>query len=415
MKNERVTITKTFDISGAGKAYSCAWGPAKIPPLRPTWAEIDVRSFKRNIKKIKKYLGPRTKLIAVVKANAHGHGADCLAEAALNNGAWALGVSSIEEGITLRERGIKGKILILGSIYPLENLKTAAHYRLVPTISSLGGLTAYSKLANRLKRRLPFHLKIDTGMGRIGVTPATAPALFERIVSKKEIVMEGLYTHFAAADCDEKFTAVQMKKFMGTVKAARVSGLKFIAHASNSAALFKHKDYQLDAVRPGISIYGLKPFAGTEKFIKLDPVMSLKTKIVFLKRVPAGTTVSYGASFITKKRSVIATLPVGYADGFNRLLSGIGEVLVRGVRCPVAGRVTMDMTMIDVTKVPGVSVGDEVVLIGRQPRLIPASSSGKGGHGFESITAEDIAEKTGAINYEVTCSVSSRVPRVLIN
>ncbi len=400
MRTDKSSSTRTASFVGGGKTHSCVWQPFATPLLRPTWAEIDRQAFKKNIHKIKNYLRPRTKLIAVVKANAYGHMAVQLSETALKNGAWALGVSSIEEGISLRQSGIKGRILILGSIFPLENLKAAAEYNLVPTISSLGGLTALSKLATHLKRRLSFHLKVDTGMGRIGVSPSTAPSLLERIASKKEVLMEGMYTHFAAADCDEKFTRLQMKKFLAVVKVARSLGLKFTAHAANSAALFRHRDFQLDAVRPGVSLYGLKPFRGSEKTVKLEPVMSIKTKIVFLKRVPAGTTISYGATFSAKRRSVIATLPVGYADGFNRLLSNKGEVLIRGIRCPVAGRVTMDMVMADVTKVPGVSIGDEAVIIGRQ--------------GGEAITVEEMAEKIGTINYEVTCAVGARVPRVLI-
>ena len=401
MRTDKASSTRTASFVGGGKTHSCVWQPSATPLLRPTWAEIDLPAFKNNIKKIKNRLKRRTKLIAVVKANAYGHMAVQISETALKNGAWALGVSSIEEGISLRENGIKGRILILGSIFPLENLKAAAEYGLVPTISSLGGLTALSKLALRLKKRLPFHLKIDTGMGRIGVSPSTAPALFERIAAKKEIFMEGMYTHFSAADCDERFTTRQMKKFMEAVRTARALGLKFTAHSANSAALFRHRDFQLDAVRPGVSLYGLKPFKGSEKIAKLAPVMSLKTKIVFLKRVPADSTISYGATYTTKRRSVIATLPIGYADGYSRLLSNKGEVLVRGIRCPVAGRVTMDMIMTDVTKVRGVSIGDEAVLIGRQ--------------GSERITAEEIAEKTSTINYEVTCSISSRVPRVVKN
>jgi len=400
MRKDTASDTQSSGITGGGKIHSCSWEPAKTSVLRPTWAEIDSRAFKKNFIKIQGHLKPRAEIIAVVKANSYGHLASRLSAIALKNGAWALGVSSIEEGITLRDSGIKGKILILGSIFPLENLKAAAEHNLIPTISSLWGLTALSRLAARLERRLSFHLKIDTGMGRIGVSPSTAPALFERIASKKEILMEGVYTHFACADCDERFTAQQMNKFRGAVKAARTLGLKFKAHAANSAALFKHRDFQLDAVRPGVSLYGLTPFKGSEKFIELEPVMSFKTRIVFLKRVTAGATVSYGASFIAKRRSVIATLPVGYADGYNRLLSNKGEVLVRGMRCPVAGRVTMDMMMIDVTKVPGAAIGDEAVLIGSQ--------------GAEKITAEEIADSTGTINYEVTCAVSSRVPRMIV-
>jgi alanine racemase len=400
MRIEKSIGAKSANITTGGKPFACLWGNAKTPVLRPAWAEIDLKSFKTNLRKIQSFIKPRTKIIAVVKANAYGHMALPLSETALRHGAWALGVSSIEEGIALREGGIKGRILILGSIFPLENLRVAAEYNLVPTISSLGGLAALSRVALKLKKKLPFHLKVDTGMGRIGVSTFTAPALLERVASKKEVVMEGIYTHFSAADCDERVTRLQMKKFAETIKIAKALGLKFIAHASNSAALIKHKDFQLDAVRPGVSLYGLFPFKGAEKLIKLSPVLSLKTKIVFLKRLPKGSPVSYGGTFVTKKRSVIATLPIGYADGFNRLLSNKGEVLIRGERCPVIGRVTMDMTMVDVTRLSGAAIGDEVVVIGSQ--------------GGKKITAEEIADKLGTINYEITCNISSRIPRVII-
>ncbi len=386
--------------------------PAPVPSVepqtmlyRPTWVEINVHSFQANLRAVKAFLkrGKRavTGIVAVVKANAYGHMALPLAKAALKEGVAALGVSSIEEGIALRRGGIKGKILILGSIYPLENLAIAAQYDLTPTISSAQGLAQLVRIASRTGRRLPFHLKVDTGMGRIGVTAASAAGIIEKIVSRKEVICEGVYMHFACAASDERFTRMQLEQFGQVVRAAKRRGLKCVVHAANSAALLVCPKAHFDWVRPGIMLYGLPPFKGAEKKIALKPVLSWKTRIVFLKRVPAKTPLSYDSTYTTGKQSVIATLPVGYADGYPRSLSNKGEVLVSGKRCPVVGRVTMDMIMVDVTGVQGAAIGGEAVLIGQQ--------------GAESITAEEFAAWAGTIHYEAACAISYRVPRVLLH
>lgn len=382
------------------KLLTGRWSAAPHGLLRPTWAEIDGRAFKKNIAAIAACLKRSTKIIAVVKANAYGHMAAPLSAIAGKRGVAMLGVSSIEEGISLREDGIKAPILILGSIFPLENLAVAVQHKLIPTISSLQGLAALARLAKQRRATLPFHLKVDTGMGRVGVTPATALRILDRVAVTPGVKLEGVYMHFSAADADPAWTAHQIKKFLPVVEYGHGLGLRFAAHAANSAALCRHPEYQLDMVRPGITLYGLEPFEGAAKKLKLSPVLSWKTRIVFLKRVAKGTPVSYGGTFKTKRFSVIATLPVGYADGYNRLLSNRGAVLVGGKRCPVVGRVTMDMIMVDVTDVKGVEPGAEAVLIGTQ--------------GKERITAEEIACWCGTINYEVTCGISSRVPRIVV-
>jgi alanine racemase len=238
-------------------------------------------------------------------------------------------------------------------------------------------------------------------MGRVGALPEAAYQIIQKIAQTPEISMTGMYTHFAVADTDPVYTQKQLDSFMKVVKHARTNfGLKFLAHAANSAALFRNKKTHLDMVRPGISLYGLSPFKFAERFMTLKPVLSWKSRIIFMKRVPAGYSISYGRTYVTNRASVIATIPVGYADGYNRLLSNKGDVLVRGKRCPIAGRVTMDMTMIDVTGVKGVSLGDEVVLIGAQ--------------GKEQIKADELAKIQDTINYEVTCAISPRVPRIVV-
>jgi alanine racemase len=323
-----------------------------------------------------------------------------LSRIAATSGVSVFGVSSLEEGIALREGGIDGNILILGSIYPLENLAAAADYRLIPTISSLNGLIELVRLAPRHSRPLPFHLKIDTGMGRIGVFPESARNILKKIASLNEVTMKGMYTHFATADCDARYARQQIKYFLSTVAYARQHGLKFTAHAASSAALLRYPQVHCDMVRPGLSLYGMQPFEGANKKVPHESVLSWKTKIAFLKKVPAGSSISYGRTFTTTCPSVIATLPVGYADGYRRDLSNKAAVLVRGQRCTVVGRVTMDMLMVDVTTVKGVSIGDEAVLIGSQ--------------GAAAITAEEMAQWAGTISYEITCGISARVPRIII-
>jgi len=369
--------------------------------FRQNWVEIDKSDFHFNLKKIKEYLAKDTKILTVIKANAYGHGGVALAKEAQKAGISWIGVSSLEEGIQFREAGIKTNVLVFETIYPPENLQVAVVHNLTPTISNMAGVSALEDLAVKLNKKINFHLSIDTGMGRNGAQCDSAPYLLQKIANTPEIAMTGMYTHFSVADTDPVFTRTQLEKFSKVVKYARsVLGLKFIAHAANSAALFRDKRTHLDMVRPGISLYGLSPFKNSERFIKLKPVLTWKTKITFLKRVPSGFCVSYGRTFVTNRASVIATIPVGYADGFRRILSNKGDVLVRGKRCPIAGRVTMDMTMIDVTGVKGVSLGDEVVLIGVQ--------------GKEQIKADELAKIEDTINYEVTCAISPRVPRIIV-
>ena len=385
-------------------AYSWQFTHSHEKILRPNYTVINTSAFSNNIKSIKKFLSKKTNkktgIIAVVKANAYGHGAVPLAKVAIKNGVAYLGVASIEEGISLRQEGIKAPILILGSIFPLENLQYAARYNLVPTISSLYGINSLVRLAKKLDRKLSFHLKVDVGMGRIGLSAQSACAVLKKIAERKEIVMDGLYTHFPCADNDITCTKVQFEKFLEVVKFAKSLKLKFNSHCANSSALLKVPQTALDLVRPGLLLYGLEPFEGAGKKISIKPVLSWKSAIVFLKRVRKATPISYGATFITKKSSIIATIPTGYADGYTRLLSGKAQVLVKGVKCPVVGRVTMDMIMADVSDVPGISIGDEVVLLGVQ--------------GTQEISAQEIAKHCDTINYEITCQISARVPRVFI-
>ncbi len=372
-----------------------------LPFLRPTWAEIDLAAFRNNFKEIKRKLTKGASLLPVVKADGYGHGMEEIARASLSCGAKLLGVVSIEEGILLRERGIRAPILILGSVYPLSNFTHILKYNLTPAICSREASRELSKIARRKKKRVKVHIKIDTGMGRIGVSAENAVDLVKKVIRLPGIIVEGIFTHLAAADSDYEFTMEQIGKFQSVIDELKRDNINIkYKHAANSTAVLRYSNAHFNLARPGISLYGLLPFAGAEKEIDLKPVMQLKTKIVFVKKVRKGTSISYGRTWKAERDSVIGTLPIGYADGYNRLLSNRGEVLIQGKRIPVVGRVCMDMCMVDVTSLPNVKVGEEVVLIGSQ--------------GKERITADEIAELIGTIGYEVVCGISRRVPRIYL-
>ncbi|MBI2788932.1 MAG: alanine racemase [Elusimicrobia bacterium] len=360
--------------------------------FRPTWAEIDLGALVGNLRLLRKRLGPRVKIMFVVKANAYGHDATLCALAAQKARAadW-LGVSSVEEGLALRSAGVALPILILGSLYPFESVLAAAAHDLTPSVASLESAKRVAEAALRLRRKINIHVKVDTGMGRIGLRPDAALALVRDLAGVKGIRVQGLYTHMAKAEDDRSFTKRQLKAFNGVVKALSREGLRPpLVHAANSSATLRHPEARFDLVRPGLAAYGLLD--------GFTPVLTLKSKLVYIKTAPKGATVSYGATWTAKRVSRIATLPIGYGDGYPRALSNRASVLVGGKRCPVVGRVTMDQTMIDVTGAPGARVGADAVLIGRQD----------GG----SVPASELARLCGTIPYETVTSLSSRVPRV---
>jgi len=372
-----------------------------IPFLRPTWAEIDLGAFRHNFKEINRKLTKRVSILPVVKADGYGHGMEEIARASLSCGAKLLGVANIEEGIFLRKRGIRTPILILGSVYPLSNFTYILRYNLSPTICSLQAAMELSKIAKRRKKKVRVHIKVDTGMGRIGVSAENAASLVKRVVRLPGIIVEGIFTHLAAADSDYEFTMEQIGKFQSVIDEVKRDNISIkYKHAANSTAVLRYPDAYFNLARPGISLYGLAPFEGAEREIDLKPVMQFKTRIVFVKKVKRGTSISYGRTWRAERDSIIGTLPVGYADGYNRLLSNRGEVLIRGKRIPVVGRVCMDMCMVDITSLSDVKVGEEVVLIGSQ--------------GKEKITADEIAKLIGTISYEVVCGISKRVPRIYL-
>lgn len=363
--------------------------------FRPTWAEIDLGALVGNLRKFRERVGAGVKVMFVVKANAYGHDAALCARAAQDARAadW-LGVSSVEEGVALRAVGVRLPVLVLGSLYPFESVLAAAAYDLTPIVASLESAERVAEVALRLRRNINIHVKVDTGMGRIGVRPEAALDLMRRLSDLKAVRVQGLYTHFAKAENDATFTTRQLRDFRRVVNAVGREGLRpRLVHAANSAAALRYPAARFDLVRPGLAAYGL--------YEGFSPVLTLKSKLVYIKTVPRGAAVSYGATWHAKRVSRIATLPIGYGDGYPYVLSNRASVLVGGWRCPVVGRVTMDQTMIDVTDAPGAQVGDDAVLLGFQDGA--------------SVTAAELAGLSGTILYETPTAISSRVPRVGIS
>lgn len=367
--------------------------------MRPTQAVIDLEAIRKNVRNIKSLLAAGTNFIAVVKANAYGHGAIPVSRAALSAGADSLAVAIPEEGAELRAAGFQVPILVLGALLP-EQYPTALEYGLTITVSSPESLLALNQTALARKCRAAVMVKLDTGMGRIGILPASAADLLETACTLPGIEVKGMFTHFATADeADPAFSRQQLTRLQSALDSlsSRGIGLSLVS-ASNSAATLSLPAAHFDAVRPGIILYGLPPAADMPLPIDLHPAMSLSTRIVHIKQVPANTPVSYGCTYRTIQRTWLATLPVGYADGYSRHLSNRAPVLVRGRRCPVLGRVCMDQLIVDLGPDGNAEIGDEVMLFGRQ--------------GSEEITLTELAELAGTINYELACLISPRVPRV---
>lgn len=365
--------------------------------LRPTILEIDLSNIAHNVKELKKYAG-KAELMAVVKANAYGHGVVPVARIAIEQGASWLGVATVGEGIELRKAGFLEPILILGGILPEES-QLCKEYELDVTVSSrfflkrLIDLSADSGILN-------VHLKIDTGMHRLGIIPRETASVAKMLAENGKIKVRGIWTHFPiAASQDRSFSENQINQFEECVKQVEcIIGEIPYKHTANSAGVINLFQSHFNLVRPGLGLYGYHDEPHLAEKINLKPAMSWRTKITSLREVPKEEGVSYGLTYVTKRKTKVATLPVGYADGYNRLLSNRGEVLVRGKRAKIIGRVCMDQTMIDVTDIKGVEEGDDVILLGRQ--------------GQEFISIYEMCEWLGTIPNEILTTISVRVPRL---
>lgn len=372
---------------------------------RPTSLYIHRDNLKYNYLELTKLIAPGTTTMAVVKANAYGHGDIEITSALEELGCETFGVAMVEEGLRLRQGGIKGRIVILGGTYAGQAADCFEH-ALTPVVYDLAMARELDSLATERKTTIKIHVKIDTGMGRIGCRADEIKGFFTSLKELNNIEVEGLLSHMSEAEnADKSFSRLQLDSFKEGLTLVKTLGFEpTLTHISNSASVVDFPQSHLDMVRPGLMLYGVYPAERFKTLIDLKPVMEFKTEITQLKRVPAGQPISYGRTFTTKRDSLIATVPAGYADGVPRRLSGLsalssqGEMLVRGQRAPITGVVCMDMTMLDVTEIENANLGDEVLIIGSQ--------------GTEEITALDIAEKVGTIPYEILTNIGARVPRV---
>jgi alanine racemase len=362
----------------------------------PTFAEIDLQALSGNLKQVSACVGNRA-IMGVVKANAYGHGAVRVARHLEATGVRMLGVAYLVEGMELREAGINLPILLLAGCQ-VEEIPDLLKYRLTPVIFDAAILEVLGRRAVEENVLLPVHIKIDTGMGRIGVRGEGIVPFIEKAVQTPGIRVEGVLSHFAEADIEDRSFAVEQIRIMKEAHDALLGrGIKIpFSHMANSAAVMELPEAHFNLVRPGLMLYGYSPFEKRGP-LPLRPILRLLTRIIALKRVPEGTSISYGRTYTTRRESLIATLPIGYADGYPRSLSNRGEVIVRGKRVPVVGRVCMDMTMVDVTDVPGAALGDRVTVIGEE--------------GSVRVWADELARWAGTIPYEILCGIGRRVPR----
>lgn len=368
-----------------------------------TIAEIDLDALDYNIKGIKSIISEKTKILGTIKADGYGHGAVEVCKVLRENGVEIFSAANLDEAMYLRKNGIYEDILILG-FTPKFCFKEVVENDIIQTVSSLEEAESLNSHAKEIGKTARIHIKIDTGMGRIGFFPdETALKEIEDIYNMENIKILGIYTHFAVSDIEDKtFTKLQRDRFLEFVHKLEKSGVNIpFKHCSNSGAVIDCEDMGMDLIRPGIIMYGLYPSEEVNKSrLSLKPVMTLKSQIAFVKEVEDNSSISYGRTYFTKGKRKIATIPIGYADGYSRSLSNKGNMLVGGKKVPIVGKVCMDYCMVDITDVPNVKVEDEVVVMGKM--------------GDEWVTTEEIAEKMGTINYEVICLIDKRVPRVYI-
>ncbi len=371
-------------------------------PERPTWLEIDLSAIANNTRRMKEIVGPNVRVLVSLKADGYGHGALKVARTALHNGASMLGVATVSEATPLREAGISAPMLVFGYV-PLWQMREAVRLDLTATLYTLDAAQALARAAQALGKIARVHVKVDTGMGRLGVhfeQMAEILELVREIGRLPNLALEGIFTHFAKADAQDLTHArLQLARFQNVLQVIEAQGLRPpLVHAANSAATLSLPEARFDMVRPGIALYGLDPSPDVRLPEGFRPALAFKTQVAQVKLIPAGECISYGCTYVTERPTEIAVLPVGYADGFRRAPANWGTVLIHSQEAPLLGRVCMDQCMVDVSHISGVRVGDEVVLIGRQGEAV--------------LSAEMVAQRLGTINYEVVSEILARVPRV---
>lgn len=367
------------------------------------WVEIDFCALTHNIKQLKNILSPQTELMAVVKADAYGHGAIAVSQTALSAGASWLGVATIPEGIELREAGITAPILVLGATHTAQQVKAIAHWHLQPTICTAKQALIFSEVLTTLDRTLPVHAKLDTGMSRLGTPSQEATEFVQLIERLPNLKLASVYSHLATADSPDRTVMLQQhQRFEQAIAQIKTSGINpYRLHLANSAAALADPDLHYDLVRVGLATYGLYPAPHLQNVADLKPVMQVKARVTQVKTIAAGTGVSYGYQFIANRETQIAVVGVGYADGIPRNLSNKMQVLIRGKFVRQVGAVTMDQLMLDVSEIPDLEVGEVVTLLGKD--------------GENQITADDWAASLGTISWEILCGFKHRLPRVAVN
>ena len=363
------------------------------------WAEIDLDAIAFNVQGFKNFVGDRVEVIAVVKANAYGHGAIMCARAALEAGATRLAVHRLGEGVELRQAGIEAQVLVLGYIPP-PGMQAVVDWRLTPALMTAECAQALSARAEAAGLYIPVHVEVDTGLNRYGLTPADVATFVRYLRGLPGLQVEGLYTHFATADWgDQVYAHQQLQEFDAVLEALDATGQQMpLIHVGNSAGAMKLRRAHFHAIRPGISLYGMDPSNEWPAVFPLRPALTLKSRVSRVWDLPVGAAVSYGRTFIARQPTRAALVLVGYGDGYHRILSNRGSVLIHGQRAPILGRICMDQMVVDVGAIPGVQQNDEVVLVGRQGESI--------------LPAEEVADLAETINYEITTSLLPRITRV---
>ncbi len=388
-------------ISGVASHQECdtyAWFSQRA------WVEIDLAALSHNVKQVAGVLSPRTKLMAVVKADAYGHGAVTVAQTALESGASWLGVATVPEGIQLREGGIKAPILILGATHTPEQIQAIAHWQLQPTLCSPKQALVFANTLKAIKfdSSIPVHIKLDTGMSRLGTNWEQAAEFVQLVKRLPNLQVASIYSHLATADSpDTTIMREQHKRFEAVIAQITALGIELpCLHLANSAATLTDSALHYDIVRVGLAVYGLYPSTHLQKTIHLQPVLQLKARVTQVKTIAPGTGVSYGHQFIAPRELRLAVVGIGYADGVPRNLSNKMQVLIRGQRLPQIGTITMDQLMVDVSSIPDLQEGEVVTLLGEQ--------------GQEQISADDWAKELNTISWEILCGFKHRLPRIAV-
>jgi len=366
-----------------------------------SWVEVDLDHFTHNWNELRRLVGPSVQILQVVKADAYGHGAIEISNMALQNGASWLGVANADEGVQLRVSGITAPILILSPSMESE-ISEIIKYRLIPSVSDVHFARILQHKYMEVGISGPIHIEIDTGMGRGGTMYKEALRAIHEIARCPNLILEGIFTHLSSGEQINDYSREQGRLFLDLLKKLRREGLTFpIRHMANSGGILNYPAFHFDLVRPGLMTYGIYPSRDTQDRARLEPVMSFKTRVALVKKFPRGYSIGYGRSYVTNRPTLIATIPVGYGDGYGVILSNRGEALIRGKRAPVVGRISMDMCTIDVSHIPDCQVGDVVTLMGKD--------------GLEEITANDIAARVNTISYEILCMLGKRAPRIFIH